>query len=85
MQRAGCGLVYTEMVSAKGIYYNDEKSKKLTMTDSREEPVGRADFWFDPGIMAKVAESLNESRACIIDINMGCPTPKITKMVKAVP
>ena len=75
----GCGLVYTEMVSAKGIYYNDEKSKKLTMTDSREEPVAVQIFGSDPGIMAKVAESLNESRACIIDINMGCPTPKITK------
>jgi nifR3 family TIM-barrel protein len=75
----GCGLVYTEMVSAKGIYYNDEKSKKLTMTDSREGPVALQIFGSDPGIMANVAESLNESKASIIDINMGCPTPKITK------
>ncbi|HPD01160.1 MAG TPA: tRNA dihydrouridine synthase DusB [Acetivibrio sp.] len=75
----GCGLVYTEMVSAKGIYYNDEKSKKLTMTDRREGPVALQIFGSDPGIMAKVAESLNESSACIVDINMGCPTPKITK------
>lgn len=75
----GCGLVYTEMVSAKGLYYNDEKSMKLTEIDSREGPAALQIFGSDPFIMANVAERLNVSNASIIDINMGCPTPKITK------
>ncbi|NMB32818.1 MAG: tRNA dihydrouridine synthase DusB, partial [Clostridium sp.] len=75
----GCGLVYTEMVSAKGIYHNDEKSKKLTAIGDGEGPVALQIFGADPYIMATVVESLNKSKACIIDINMGCPTPKITK------
>ncbi|HHW48624.1 MAG TPA: tRNA dihydrouridine synthase DusB [Clostridiaceae bacterium] len=75
----GCGLVYTEMVSAKGLHYNDSKSFKLTEIDEMEKPVAVQIFGSDPGIMAEIAERLNESDAQIIDINMGCPTPKITK------
>lgn len=75
----GCGLTYTEMVSAKGIYYNDEKTKRLTAIDSKEGPAALQIFGSDPSIMAKVTDSLNDSDAGIIDINMGCPTPKITK------
>jgi len=72
------------MVSAKGIYYNDEKTKKLTAVDAAEGKVALQIFGSDPVIMAKVTEQLNDSDACIIDINMGCPTPKITKTVTAV-
>ncbi|TYQ16804.1 UNVERIFIED_CONTAM: tRNA-U20-dihydrouridine synthase [Acetivibrio alkalicellulosi] len=75
----GCGLVYSEMVSAKGLYYKDEKSKRLTMIDEREEPGAIQIFGSDPYIMARVADDLNSSNAVIIDINMGCPAPKITK------
>jgi len=75
----GCGMVYTEMVSAKGIYYNDEKSFKLTQIDPKEEPTALQIFGSEPDIMAKVAERLSQLNAAIIDINMGCPTPKITK------
>lgn len=75
----GCGLMCTEMVSAKGLYYKDEKTKKLTFIDKREEPCAVQIFGSEPYVMAKAAEILNESNACIIDINMGCPTPKITK------
>ncbi|MCX7922006.1 MAG: tRNA dihydrouridine synthase DusB [Clostridia bacterium] len=75
----GCGLVYTEMVSAKGMHYDDEKSAKLTEINEQEKPVSVQIFGSDPSIMAGVAERLNESDASIIDINMGCPTPKITK------
>lgn len=75
----GCGLVYSEMVSAKGMHYNDEKSSKLTEIDPREMPAAVQIFGSDPLIMAHVAERLNDSPASIIDINMGCPTPKITK------
>ena len=75
----GCGLVYTEMVSAKGMHYDDEKSTKLTLLDGREKPGAVQIFGSDPEIMAEVAAKLNESDASIIDINMGCPAPKITK------
>lgn len=75
----GAGLVYTEMVSAKAIYYNDEKSIRLAKIGVDEEPAAIQIFGSDPAIMANVAERLNSSNACIIDINMGCPTPKITK------
>jgi tRNA-dihydrouridine synthase B len=75
----GCGMVYTEMVSAKGMHYNDEKSGKLTTVNVFERPACVQIFGSSPGIMAEIARKLNDSEADIIDINMGCPTPKITK------
>ena len=75
----GCGLVYTEMVSAKGMHYNDVKSFKLTEIADEEKPAAIQIFGSDPGIMAETAGKLNDSDASLIDINMGCPTPKITK------
>ena len=75
----GCGFVYTEMVSAKGMHYNDIKSQKLTELDEAEKPAGVQIFGSDPDILAAIAERLNNSDAALIDINMGCPTPKITK------
>lgn len=75
----GCGLVYTEMVSAKGMHYNDFKSSKLTEIDDKEKPASIQIFGSNPVIMAEIAERLNKTDASLIDINMGCPTPKITK------
>ena len=75
----GCGLVYSEMISAKGMYYQDEKSWKLADIDEAEKPTAVQIFGSEPEILAYSAEKLNRSDAAIIDINMGCPTPKITK------
>lgn len=75
----GCGLVTTEMISAKGMYYKDEKSWKLAEMDKAELPTAVQIFGSEPEIMAYAAEKLNTSDANILDINMGCPTPKITK------
>ncbi|MDF2988833.1 MAG: putative TIM-barrel protein nifR3 family [Eubacterium sp.] len=75
----GCGLVYTEMVSAKGMHYADEKSTRLTLLDEGEKPGAVQIFGSEPDIMAGVTEKLNESDASIIDINMGCPAQKIIK------
>ncbi|OPZ91414.1 MAG: tRNA-dihydrouridine synthase C [Firmicutes bacterium ADurb.Bin419] len=75
----GCGLLYSEMISAKGLFYNDAKSFKLTEIDPEEEPTAIQIFGSEPDIMAKVAERLSRLNTAIIDINMGCPTPKITK------
>ncbi|HOQ06415.1 MAG TPA: tRNA dihydrouridine synthase DusB [Clostridiales bacterium] len=75
----GCGLVYTEMISAKGMYYNDEKTWKLAELSGAELPAAVQIFGSEPDILAHAAEKLNGSPADVIDINMGCPTPKITK------
>lgn len=73
----GCGLVYTEMVSAKGMYYKSENTAVLTQIDEEERPVAVQIFGSNPDIMAYAAKQLEKDGADIIDINMGCPTPKI--------
>jgi len=75
----GAGLVYSEMISAKGMHYNDEKSWKLADISEDEKPVAVQIFGSEPSILAEIAGKLNSSDAAILDINMGCPTPKITK------
>jgi nifR3 family TIM-barrel protein len=75
----GAGLVYSEMISAKGMYYKDEKSWKLAQLSEAELPAAIQIFGSEPDILAYAAQKLNASKATIIDINMGCPTPKITK------
>ncbi|NEZ48787.1 tRNA dihydrouridine synthase DusB [Clostridium botulinum] len=76
----GCGLVYTEMISAKGMYYDNENTKKLLQLSEEEKPVAAQIFGSDPLVMARACEILNEDEGvCIIDINMGCPAPKIVK------
>lgn len=73
----GAGLVCSEMVSSKGMYYNSKKSYEIANISPEERPSAVQIFGSDPLIMAQIAERLNETDACIIDINMGCPTPKI--------
>jgi nifR3 family TIM-barrel protein len=77
----GASLVYTEMVSAKGLYYKDEKTNQLMKVNPFERPVSLQIFGSDPDIMAYVVEAyINEREDIdIIDINMGCPAPKIVK------
>ncbi len=74
-----CGLVVTEMVSAKGIYYNDKKTETLMEIEEKEKPTSLQIFGSDPEIMAEVTKRLNCNNHDILDINMGCPTPKIVK------
>lgn len=77
----GAGLVYTEMVSAKGLYYNDVKTKRLMSINEKNHPVSLQIFGSDPDIMSYVVQNyINERKDIdIIDVNMGCPTPKIVK------
>lgn len=78
----GCGFAYTEMVSARGVYHNSRKTIKLLETDPCEKSVGVQIFGTEPPIMAQIATEVNDSKVSkvsLIDINMGCPTPKITK------
>ena len=73
----GCDMVYTEMVSAKGMLYNMKASEPLLKTCSEEAPVGVQIFGSEPDIMAEQAAVLSERSFDFIDINMGCPVPKI--------
>ncbi len=74
----GAGLVYTEMVSSKGMFYNDTKTKKLMSINEKERPVAVQIFGSDADIMSETAKKISDE-ADIIDINMGCPAPKVTK------
>ncbi|HOA79745.1 MAG TPA: tRNA dihydrouridine synthase DusB, partial [Defluviitaleaceae bacterium] len=75
----GCGLVYTEMISAKGLFYGNENTKLLLEVDEKEHPVAVQIFGSDAEIMSQMAKKLEETDIDIIDINMGCPAPKIVK------
>ncbi len=73
----GAGMVCMEMVSAKGILYKNRNTTKLLETDPSEHPVSLQLFGSDPDIMAKVAADIEHLPFDILDINMGCPVPKI--------
>jgi len=77
----GAGLVYTEMISAKGLFYQDRKTEKLMKINEKNRPVSMQIFGSDPDIMSYVVEKYinNRSDVDIIDVNMGCPAPKIVK------
>lgn len=73
----GCGVTYSEMVSAKGLFYKDKKTASLMRLDDTEDIAAIQIFGSDPKIMAEIAPKVQQMGADIIDINMGCPTPKI--------
>ena len=74
----GCGLLYTEMVSAKAILYKNKNTEPLLETNSAENPIAVQLFGSDPEIMGDMAAKLCAERSFdIIDVNMGCPVPKI--------
>lgn len=75
----GAGLTYTEMISTKGMYYDNKKTQSLLEVNSNEVPVVVQLFGSDPDIFRKVISSGALDKFDIIDINMGCPAPKITK------
>ncbi len=74
----GAGLVYTEMISSRGMFHEDQKTKQLMQIDEKERPVAVQIFGSDADMMADIAKQIS-SVADIIDINMGCPAPKVTK------
>ena len=74
----GVGLVYTEMVSAKALLYNDDKTKLLLKTCKKEKPLAVQIFGSDLEAIAYASKYVSEF-ADIVDINMGCPAPKVVK------
>ena len=76
-KQQGCGLVYSEMISAKGLYYNNKNTEILMKIDESERPVAIQLFGSDPELLAKMAKKIENHNLDIIDINMGCPVPKV--------
>jgi tRNA-dihydrouridine synthase B len=75
----GCSLLYSEMVSDKGLLHNNCHTFDMLRIDDRERPVAVQIFGSEPAPMAAAARIVAGAGADIIDINMGCPTPKIVK------
>ena len=75
----GCGLVYSEMVSAKGILYNNKNTTELLQVEDAERPTAIQLFGSDPQIMGEMGRKLEAYPFDILDVNMGCPAPKIVK------
>lgn len=73
----GADLVYTEMISAKGIYYNNKNTEQLWKIEESERPAALQLFGSDPELMADMAARIEERNFDILDINMGCPVPKV--------
>lgn len=78
-RQMGASLTYSEMVSAKGMYYNDKNTEKLLFQYEDENNTGYQIFGHEPDIIAYAAEKLNGRKHVLLDINMGCPVPKIVK------
>ena len=78
-RRLGASLCYTEMVSSKGLWYNDEKTWRLLYLYDDEGPTAVQLFGHEPEIMAAACEKIRDLENDIVDINMGCPVPKVFK------
>ncbi len=73
----GADLVYTEMVSAKGVQYNNKNTESLLLIHEEERPAALQLFGADPVILSETARRLEHRNFDILDINMGCPVPKV--------
>lgn len=75
----GCELVFTEMISAQALVYGQQKTLDMCDVSGEEPPVGVQLFGSQPDTMARAARVAVEKGAALVDINMGCPAPKIVK------
>ena len=78
-RKMGAALTTAEMVSAKGLYYHNEKTKDMLKIAEEEHPVSLQIFGSDPAVMALGAKVMEKAGADIVDINMGCPMQKVVK------
>ncbi len=75
----GAGLVYSEMVSGKGLYYKDKNTERLLDILKEEKPVAFQIFGSEPEVIGFTAKTLSNRENVLLDINMGCPVPKVVK------
>lgn len=73
----GCDVLYTEMVSAKAMFYKNKNTIPLLALDKREQPIGLQLFGSEPQLMAEMAKQVEAIGFDFIDVNMGCPVPKV--------
>lgn len=73
----GAGLICMEMVSAKAILYRNKNTKELLTIDPKERPVALQLFGSDPDVISEIAKQIEELPFDILDLNMGCPVPKV--------
>ena len=78
-EEQGAALTYTEMVSAKGLYYGGSKTNDLTYIPDGAGPTAIQIFGSEPDIMAYAARELDDLKNKVLDINMGCPVPKVVR------
>lgn len=78
-KEVGCGLIFTEMISDKALTYSHCRTKEMINIDGELGPIAVQIFGSEPEVMAKAAKLVEANGADIIDINMGCPAPKIVK------
>lgn len=76
-KKQGAGLLCMEMVSAKGIYYNNKNTEILLTAHEKERPLSLQLFGADPEIISEMAKKIEDRPFDILDINMGCPVPKV--------
>ena len=79
VKEQGCPLVYSEMISARGLVYSNRRNRALLYFTERERPIGIQLFGSDPEIMAEGARIIESYGPDFIDLNLGCPTPKIVR------
>ncbi|HHV71453.1 MAG TPA: tRNA dihydrouridine synthase DusB [Clostridia bacterium] len=79
VREAGAGLVCGEMISGKALVYGNKKTFELLKIKEEERPVSLQLFGSEPKIMAEAAKIVEQSGADILDLNMGCPVPKVVK------
>lgn len=73
----GADLIYTEMVSAKGIYFNNKNTESLLLINEKEKPLALQIFGSDPILLSEMAKKIEHLNFDFLDINMGCPVPKV--------
>lgn len=78
-EEQGASLTFTEMVSAKGLYFGDRKTADLLFIDENAGPTGIQIFGSEPEIIGYAAEKLDSMPNVVLDINMGCPVPKVVR------
>jgi tRNA-dihydrouridine synthase B len=79
MREMGCGVVVTELVSAHGLEFNNQRTKKLMAFASDQHPIGIQLFGETPESLAVAAKIVEDAGADFVDLNFGCPVPKVVK------
>lgn len=79
VKNMGCGMVYSEMVSAKGLVYDNKNSEKLLAISEGEKPIAIQVFGREEDVLSQAVKIIAEKEPDIIDFNLGCPAPKVVK------